>query len=196
MTGWATRSSTHWRFDGADEIHDVSCTREIVSTAITDSKVDKASTKRSFLDHVCAAIVALALLTANFGIAFAADTPASTDLPDLAPIRAKVYAKDYQSAADDLRALTATVKHADLYNLLGFSLRNLGQYDEAAKWYREALYYDPDHRNAIEYQGELFIKIGQLQRAKNNVEKLEFLCLQGCAELTQLRQAVAAAEKQ
>ncbi|WP_222863983.1 tetratricopeptide repeat protein [Pigmentiphaga aceris] len=135
------------------------------------------------------------MLVAPFGMAFAADTPASTDLPDLAPIRAKVYAKDYQSAADDLRALTATVKHADLYNLLGFSLRNLGQYDEAAKWYREALYYDPDHRNAIEYQGELFIKTGQLQRAKNNVQKLEFLCLQGCLELTQLREAVAAAEK-
>lgn len=196
MTGWATRSSTHWRFDGADAVDDVNLARDIVGTAIADNKVDQAATKRSFLDHLCAAIVALALLTATFGIAFAADTPASTDLPDLAPIRAKVYAKDYQSAADDLRALTATVKHADLYNLLGFSLRNLGQYDEAAKWYREALYYDPDHRNAIEYQGELFIQIGQLQRAKNNVEKLEFLCLQGCAELTQLRQAVAAAEKQ
>ncbi len=195
MTGWATRSNTHWRFDGADAMHDVNIAGDIVSPAITDSKVDNASTERSFLDHVCAAIVALALLTATVGIAFAADTPASTDLPDLAPIRAKVYAKDYQSAADDLRALTVTVKHADLYNLLGFSLRNLGQYDEAAKWYREALYYDPDHRNAIEYQGELFIKIGQLQRAKNNVEKLEYLCLQGCAELTQLRQAVAAAEK-
>jgi len=196
MTGWATRSSTHWRFDGADEMRDVNGTGDIISTAITDNKVDQVSAKRSFLDHVCAAIVALALLTASFGVAFAADTPASTDLPDLAPIRAKVYAKDYQSAADDLHALTATVKHADLYNLLGFSLRNLGQYDEAAKWYREALYYDPDHRNAIEYQGELFIKIGQLQRAKNNVQKLEFLCLKGCAELTQLRQAVAAAGKQ
>ncbi|QEI04628.1 tetratricopeptide repeat protein [Pigmentiphaga aceris] len=150
---------------------------------------------RRFSDRLAAAVVAAAMLVAPFGMAFAADTPASTDLPDLAPIRAKVYAKDYQSAADDLRALTATVKHADLYNLLGFSLRNLGQYDEAAKWYREALYYDPDHRNAIEYQGELFIKTGQLQRAKNNVQKLEFLCLQGCLELTQLREAVAAAEK-
>jgi len=196
MTGWATRSSTHWRFDGDDEMRDVNGTRDIIDTAVADTKVDRACAKRSFLDHVCAAIVALTLLTATFGIAFAADTPASTELPDLAPIRAKVYAKDYQSAADDLRALTATVKHADLYNLLGFSLRNLGQYDEASKWYREALYYDPDHRNAIEYQGELFIRIGQLQRAKNNVQKLEYLCLKGCAELTQLRQAVAAAEKQ
>ena len=195
MTGWATRSSTHWRFDGADKMHHVNGPHDIAST-VADKKADRASTERSFLDHVCAAIVALALLTATFGVAFAADTPASTDLPDLTPIRAKVYAKDYQSAADDLRALTATVKHADLYNLLGFSLRNLGQYDEAAKWYREALYYDPDHRNAIEYQGELFIKIGQLQRARNNVQKLEFLCLKGCAELTQLRQAVAATEKQ
>lgn len=151
---------------------------------------------RSVLDHLAKLVVTTALLVASFGPALAADTPASTDLPDLAPIRAKVYAKDYQSAADDLRALTTTVKHADVYNLLGFSLRNLGQYDEAAKWYREALYYDPDHRNAIEYQGELFIKTGQLQRARNNVQKLEFLCLQGCLELTQLRQAVAAAEKQ
>jgi tetratricopeptide (TPR) repeat protein len=146
-------------------------------------------------DRLARLVVTMAMLNAPFGPSFAADTPASTDVPDLAPIRAKVYAKDYQSAVDDLRALTATVKHADVYNLLGFSLRNLGRYDEAATWYREALYYDPDHRNAIEYQGELFIRTGQLQRARNNVQKLEFLCLQGCPELTQLRDAVAAAEK-
>jgi tetratricopeptide (TPR) repeat protein len=166
-----------------------------VTPSARRSRLRRHAAGRSLPDRLAALVVMSALLIAPFGPAMAADTPASTELPDLAPIRAKRYAQDFQSAADDLRALTATVKHADVYNLLGFSLRKLGQYDEAAKWYREALYYDPDHRNAIEYQGELFIKTGQLQRARNNVQKLEYLCLQGCLELTQLRAAVAAAER-
>lgn len=121
----------------------------------------------------------------------AVDTPPSTDLPDLSGIRAKIYADRYQDAIVDLEALTASVKHADLYNLLGFANRKLKRYDEAAKWYKEALYYAPDHRPALEYQGELFIALGDRDAAQANLDLLTLFCPQGCVEKDTLAKAIA-----
>lgn len=138
-----------------------------------------------------------AVFAAAFVVATSAgavDTPPSSALPDLAAIRAKIYSGEFEPAVKELTALSATVKHADLYNLLGFSLRSLGRYDEAARWYKQALYYDPAHRPAIEYQGELFIATGDFAAAEGNVQLLELLCGdKGCAELDKLRGAIAEA---
>ncbi len=71
------------------------------------------------------------------------DTAPSSDLPDLSAVRAEIYSGEYEKAAAELLALAQTVHHADVYNLLGFSLRNLKRYDEAARWYKEAIFYDP-----------------------------------------------------
>ncbi|MGQ4273879.1 tetratricopeptide repeat protein [Terrihabitans sp. B22-R8] len=127
--------------------------------------------------------------------AFAVDTPPSSDLPDLSAIRARIYSGEYEIAVKDLLEVSETAQHADIYNLLGYSLRHLGRYDEAAKWYKQALYYDPAHRPAIEYQGELFLAIGDFDSARQNVQLLELLCgPAGCRELDILRRALAEAE--
>lgn len=144
-----------------------------------------------FFTTTAAALVLLGFLT---GAARAVDTPPSTELPDLSAIRAQIYSGEYEPAAEALLALTDEVQHADLYNLLGFSLRSLGRYQEADRWYREALYYDPTHRPAIEYQGELFIALGDFEAARANVDVLRLLCPNGCDELTTLEQALADAE--
>jgi Flp pilus assembly protein TadD len=121
----------------------------------------------------------------------ASDTAPSSDLPDLSAIRAEIYSGDYEKAAGELLALTATVHHADVYNLLGFSLRKLKRYDEAARWYKEAIYYDPSHRPALEYQGELFIDIGDFTRAEKNLELLRLLCYpEGCEQYDKLKAAL------
>lgn len=126
--------------------------------------------------------------------AMGADTAPSTDLPDLAQVRAQIYSGDYQAAADRLLELSKTVRHADLYNLLGFSLRHLKRYDEAARWYKEALWYDPGHRPALEYQGELFVETGDFPRAENNLKLLRLLCHpDGCPEIGKLEAALRAA---
>ncbi|MFG1477945.1 tetratricopeptide repeat protein [Xanthobacter sp. V4C-4] len=122
------------------------------------------------------------------------DTAPSTDLPDLSESRAAIYAGDYERALTLLLPLTQTVRHADLYNLLGFATRNLKRYDEAARWYKEALFYDPGHRPALEYQGELFIAIGDFTRAGKNLELLRLLCFpDGCEEQGRLEAALIAA---
>lgn len=128
------------------------------------------------------------------GPAAAMDTAPATDLPDLSESRAAIYAGDYARALALLMPLTATVRHADLYNLLGFATRNLKRYDEAARWYKEALFYDPGHRPALEYQGELFIATGDVARAAKNLELLRLLCFpDGCEEQDRLARALAAA---
>ncbi|MEZ2410375.1 tetratricopeptide repeat protein [Bosea sp. RCC_152_1] len=139
-------------------------------------------------------LVQAALACAIATSAHAVDTPPSSALPDLSAIRAKVYSGEFEGAVKDLTALSDTVKHADLYNLLGFSLRSLGRYDEAGRWYKQALYYDPAHRPAIEYQGELFVATGDLVAAEGNIQLLELLCGdRGCVELDKLRGVVAEA---
>lgn len=133
-------------------------------------------------------------LLAVASTAYAVDTPPSDELPDLSPIRALIYSGDYAKAAAELEQLATKVRHADVFNLLGFSLRNIGRYEEADKWYREALYYDPAHRQAIEYQGELYLTTGRLDKAQENIEALKIFCLPaGCPELTKLEAAYRAA---
>lgn len=128
------------------------------------------------------------------GAASAMDTAPSTDLPDLSESRAALYAGDYDRALALLMPLTATVRHADLYNLLGFANRSLKRHDEAARWYKEALFYDPAHRPALEYQGELFIAVGDFRRAEKNLELLRLLCHPtGCEEQEKLHKALIAA---
>lgn len=121
----------------------------------------------------------------------AVDTPPSDDLPDLSAIRAQIYSGDYDAALAELTPLSDRVKHADIYNLLGYTTRQLGRYDEAGRWYREALFYDPAHRPALEYQGELFLTLGDLPAAQANLDMLALFCPQGCAERDTLAAAIA-----
>ncbi len=138
------------------------------------------------------AFAGLVLWLAAMSGTLAADTAPSTDLPDLSAIRADIYSGEYENAVNALQALTDTVHHADLYNLLAFSLRKLKRYDEAARWYKEALYYDPGHRAALEYQGELFLAMGDRTAAEKNLELLKLLCHpSGCEEHDKLARALA-----
>ena len=120
----------------------------------------------------------------------AAGAPPSSDLPDLSAVRAAVYAGEYEKAVARLTQLTKTVQHAEVYNLLGYSLRQLKRYDEAGRWYSEALLYDPEHRPALEYQGELFLALGNVEGARKNLRYLELLCGTGCREYNLLKTAL------
>ena len=123
--------------------------------------------------------------------AFAVDTIQSKDAPDLSAVRAKIKAKDWKSAVADLTGMVDNgVQHADVFNLLGFSLRNQGDTKGAQTYYAKALDYDPEHKGALEYQGELFVKLGQFDKAQANLAKLVSLCPQGCEEREDLEEAI------
>jgi tetratricopeptide (TPR) repeat protein len=126
--------------------------------------------------------------------ALAVDTVVSKDAPDLTVVRAKIKAKDFKSALVDLTGMIDKgVQHADVYNLLGFSLRKTGDYPKALTFYKKALDFDADHKGAHEYLGELYVETGQLPKAREHLAILERLCPQGCEEREDLAKAVAAA---
>jgi Flp pilus assembly protein TadD len=124
----------------------------------------------------------------------AVDTASSSDAPDLTAIRAEIAAKDYKAAIAGLNGLIDQgVKHPDVYNLLGFSLRKSGDRKDALTFYQKALEFDPDHKGALEYLGELYVEMGNMPKAQENVARLETLCPQGCEELSDLKEAIAQA---
>jgi Flp pilus assembly protein TadD len=81
--------------------------------------------------------------------------------------------------------------HADLHNILGFSYRNLKQYDLAFRHYKRAIEIDPRHRGAHEYIGETYLLVGDMAGAQKHLAALKEICLLPCEELTDLEKAVA-----
>jgi len=74
---------------------------------------------------LCAVIV---IPAATAGVAFAVDNMEATDAPDLTSVRAKIDAKNYAGALAELRDIAEEHQQADVYNLMGFTLRKTGDY--------------------------------------------------------------------
>jgi len=71
-----------------------------------------------------------------------------------------IYKKQYVEAILILEdAIKNEPENADAWNLLGFASRKMGKLEESAEAYSNALRIDPDHKDALEYQGELFLML-------------------------------------
>ena len=81
--------------------------------------------------------------------------------------------------------------NADAWNLVGFSLRKLGRYGPAMEGYARALAIDPRHTEAIEYLGELHLALDDLPEAQRQLARLGEICLPGCDEYDELKEAIA-----
>ncbi len=144
--------------------------------------------RTSVLCFACSLIAGTAFAT----VALAVDTVVSKDAPDLTSVRAKIKAKNYQGALAELTPMLQVHQHADIYNLMGFSLRKTGDPKQAFTFYAKALDFDPQHKGALEYQGELYAETGQIEKARQNVALLRKLCPSGCEELADLETTIRA----
>jgi cytochrome c-type biogenesis protein CcmH/NrfG len=124
--------------------------------------------------------------------AFAVDNMESTDAPDLSSVRAKIKAKDYAAALTELRDIAEDTQQADVYNLLGFTLRKTGDFKTSLTYYTKALELQPDHKAAREYLGELYVETGNMEKAKEQLTVLAKLCPAGCEEREDLQKAISA----
>ena len=61
----------------------------------------------------------------------------------------------------------------DILNLLGFSHRKIGDYENAEIYYSMGLELDPKHVGINEYMGELFVVTNRLDKAKERLAVLE-----------------------
>jgi Flp pilus assembly protein TadD len=147
----------------------------------------KRNTFRSFA--VCISLVLAPTLA--FESARAVDNMETSSDVDLAPVRAKIKARDYKGALAELRDLAEDTQNADVYNLLGFTLRKTGDFETSLSYYRKALDLQPDHKAAREYLGELYVQTGQMDKAKEQLAALVKLCPTGCDERSDLEQAIA-----
>lgn len=123
-------------------------------------------------------------------VAYAVDNMTSADAPDLSGPRSKIKARNYAGAIEDLKKIADTNQHADVYNLLGYSLRKSGDFKSAVTYYTKALDFDPNHKAAREYLGELYVETGNLAKAKEQLAALAKLCPGGCEEREDLEKAI------
>ena len=139
------------------------------------------------------AIVASLVLAQPLALqsAHAVDNMETSGDIDLTSVRAKIKAQDYKGALAELRDLAEDNQNADVYNLLGFTLRKTGDYTTSLSYYTKALDLQPDHKAAREYLGELFVETGHMDKAKEQLAVLAKLCPAGCDERADLEKAIA-----
>ncbi|MBV8796577.1 MAG: tetratricopeptide repeat protein [Hyphomicrobiales bacterium] len=130
--------------------------------------------------------------TLTFESAGAVDNMETSGDVDLAPVRAKIKAQDYKGALAELRDLAEDTQNADVYNLLGFTLRKTGDFTTSLSYYKKALDLQPEHKAAREYLGELYVETGHMDKAKEQLAALTKLCPTGCEEREDLEKAIAA----
>ena len=106
---------------------------------------------------------------------------------------ALIEAEDFAAALPILRRIALDdPANADIFNLLGFAHRKTGDLDAGARAYERALYLNPDHLGALEYQGELFLSQGVIAAAEANLARLRALCASPCKETDALAAALEA----
>ena len=83
-------------------------------------------------------------------------------------------------------------KKADVYNLLGFSYRKHSEpdLDKALESYKIALETNPEHLGAHEYLGELYITLGNMNKANEMLNNLEKIAGTNSMEYIKLKKAI------
>ena len=96
--------------------------------------------------------------------------------------------KRYEKALEYLmKSNEKNPNQPDTLNYLGFTLRKLGNFEEAEKYYLEGLSIKPDHLGINEYLGELYVKTNRIDLAKERLEVLEDC---NCEEYNELKEVI------
>ena len=96
--------------------------------------------------------------------------------------------KRYEKALEYLiKSNEKNPNQPDTLNYLGFTLRKLGNFEEAEKYYLQGLNIKPDHNGINEYLGELYIKTNRIDLAKERLEVLEDC---NCEEYNELKEVI------
>ena len=96
----------------------------------------------------------------------------------------KLYSKALEKLQQDYKT---DRNNPDILNYLGFTLRKTGKFDEAEKFYLAGLKIKPDHNGINEYLGELYVKTGRIELAK---ERLAVLKNCNCKEFNELKEVI------
>jgi len=105
--------------------------------------------------------------------------------------------KEWRTAIESLnKAAEKSRDNADIHNLLGYAYRNLRNFEQAFWHYEQALKLNPRHRSAREYLGEAYLMINILEKAEDELRRLEELCPRGCRQRDMLKAKIEEFKKQ
>ena len=79
---------------------------------------------------------------------------------------------------------------------IGFSLRKLGETDEALAYYARALAADPGFTVARAYLGEAHLTLGDRARAASELAEIERRCGRSCEDYVELASQIDAYDQQ
>jgi tetratricopeptide (TPR) repeat protein len=100
---------------------------------------------------------------------------------------AMIYKRhDYTAGIDKLKSLGHD-DNPDVANLIGYSSRKLGRYDDSKLWYERALAADPAHARTWSYYGMWHAEQGNVLKARDYLAKVQSLCGTKCREYTELK---------
>jgi tetratricopeptide (TPR) repeat protein len=92
----------------------------------------------------------------------------------------------YAVGIDKLKSLGKD-DHPDVANLIGYSSRKLGRYEDSKTWYERALASDPNHSRTWSYYGMWHAEQGNLLKAREHLTKVAALCGTTCRDYTELK---------
>ena len=138
-------------------------------------------------------IFAFLIINANNAFSAGSSSDSNTKTKSSAYLSAEklINKKQFSDAILKLNdALASDSKNADIYNYLGFSHRKLGKMEQAAVYYNKALEINPKHKGALEYQGEMYLTLNEINKAEENLKKLDKICFLGCSEFDKLKKSI------
>ena len=143
------------------------------------------------LKPAVATITVIGLLTAKAWAIAGVDFPLEGDL-DFTEVQEMIDAGKYEEAIAylDFDVIEWYPENAEALTLKAYSQRSMGLHEEAMENYNAALASDPTHKGALEYQGELYLMMGNQSAAEGNLIKLENLCPRGCEAHDTLQAAI------
>tara|TARA_B100000676_G_scaffold248318_1_gene251978 strand:+ start:490 stop:948 length:459 start_codon:yes stop_codon:yes gene_type:complete len=144
------------------------------------------------------AVFAIGIL-AMTGTAHAAGSsaaPEAKDLVEMVQARDMIKGEHYNQAIPLLNKVIAQQpKNADALNLLAYSQRKTDDFQASLANYKKALAIDPSHKDAHEYIGELYLRMGDLANAEKHLKRLDNICFSGCEQFNELKAAITAFKK-
>ena len=115
----------------------------------------------------------------------------SSSSPGYSDAERAVKNKQYRKAISILEGvIRRDPNNVDALNYLGYSHRQLGEYDKALIYYQTALAKDRNHRGVNEYLGQLYLRLGKMKQARAQLARLRQICGAGCEEYESLKAAI------
>tara|TARA_B100001142_G_C14262797_1_gene627745 strand:+ start:77 stop:556 length:480 start_codon:yes stop_codon:yes gene_type:complete len=141
-------------------------------------------------------LTGLFVLTERAHAAGSDDPPKAVDLAEFIAAKKHVQSENYKEATSLLqKVVAAQPQNVSALNLLAYSQRKSDDLKASLANYKKALALDPSHKDAHEYIGELYLRLGDLVRAEEHLSRLDQICFFGCEQLDELKAAITAYKK-